>query len=84
MIMDREFKGIWIPAEIWLDRKLSPIKKVLLAEINSKNFNANTEMVHMYLAEFTGVSTAKVRKLLREMTKDPVIQHYMGDKSDEK
>ena len=32
---NRDFKGIWIPKEIWADKKLSIIEKVLLAEINS-------------------------------------------------
>lgn len=33
--MQRWFKGIWIPAEIHLDDRLSAIEKILLAEIDS-------------------------------------------------
>ena len=33
--MKRQFKGIWIPAVIWLDKRLTAIEKVLLAEIDS-------------------------------------------------
>lgn len=33
--MRRQFKGIWIPACIWLDSRLSAVEKVLLAEIDS-------------------------------------------------
>ena len=33
--MERDFKGIWIPAEIWLDERLTAIEKVLLAEVDS-------------------------------------------------
>lgn len=32
---DRDFKGIWIPREIWLDNRLSALDKVILAEIDS-------------------------------------------------
>lgn len=33
--MQREFKGIWIPAHIWNDDSLSAVAKVLLAEVDS-------------------------------------------------
>ncbi len=33
--MERDFKGIWIPAEIWLDERLTAIEKILLAEVDS-------------------------------------------------
>lgn len=31
----RDFKGIWIPKEIWLDERLNALDKVILAEIDS-------------------------------------------------
>jgi len=31
----RDFKGVWIPRDIWLDDRLSAIEKVLLIEIDS-------------------------------------------------
>lgn len=33
--MKRSFKGVWIPKEIWLARKLSLQEKVFIAEIDS-------------------------------------------------
>lgn len=33
--MKRQFKGIWIPAVVWLDTRLTAVEKVLLAEIDS-------------------------------------------------
>ena len=33
--MDRAFKGVWIPAEIWLNENLTVMEKVLYAEIDS-------------------------------------------------
>lgn len=33
--MNRDFKGVWIPAFIWLDTGLTAIEKVLLAEVDS-------------------------------------------------
>ena len=31
----RKFRGIWIPADVWLDERLSAVEKVLLMEIDS-------------------------------------------------
>jgi hypothetical protein len=35
--MERDFKGIWIPKEIWLLKDLNYIQKILLIEIDSLN-----------------------------------------------
>ena len=32
--MERTFKGVWIAAEIWLDKDLTLVEKALLAEID--------------------------------------------------
>jgi len=39
---DRQFKGVWIPAEIWLDGELTLTEKALLAEIDSFSGNGKT------------------------------------------
>ncbi|MBS3668007.1 hypothetical protein [Vreelandella boliviensis] len=35
MTEERAFRGVWIPAEIWLNRELSLQEKVMLIEIDS-------------------------------------------------
>ncbi len=35
MKAQRHFKGIWIPAAVWLDKTITPTEKFLLAEIQS-------------------------------------------------
>lgn len=32
---EREFRGIWIPAEVWLDERLNALEKIILLEIDS-------------------------------------------------
>jgi len=32
---DRDFKGVWIPKDIWLSENLSLMEKVLFVEIHS-------------------------------------------------
>lgn len=58
---ERDFKGIWIPAEVWLDERLNPIEKVILMEIDSldcgdKGCYASNE----YIAGFCQCSESKV------------------------
>ena len=58
---ERDFKGIWIPAEVWLDERLNPLEKVILMEIDSldcgdKGCYASNE----YIAEFCQCSESKV------------------------
>ena len=35
LFMNRDFKGVWIPKEVWLDDKLSWMEKLFLVEIDS-------------------------------------------------
>ena len=42
--MERNFKGVWIPAEIWLDKDLTLVEKALLAEIDSFTGNGRSFM----------------------------------------
>ena len=58
---ERGFKGIWIPAEVWLDERLNPLEKVILMEIDSldcgdKGCYASNE----YIAGFCQCSESKV------------------------
>lgn len=34
-MMDRAFKGVWVPKEIWLDRELTLLDKAIMIEIDS-------------------------------------------------
>lgn len=60
-MVERDFKGIWIPAEVWLDERLNPLEKVILMEIDSldcsdKGCYASNE----YIAGFCQCSESKV------------------------
>ncbi len=65
---DRDFKGIWIPAEVWLNPELSLTEKALLAEIdsftgNGKSFyKSNDTIVRDYGVSISTISRA-VKKL---------------------
>jgi hypothetical protein len=42
--MERQFKGVWIEAHIWLDRRLTLVERALLAEIDSFTGNGRSFM----------------------------------------
>ena len=67
MNKERDFKGVWIPKEIWLDERLSPLEKVLLVEIDSLDNERGCFKSNAKFAEFMqcGVNTItrSVKKL---------------------
>ncbi len=63
----RDFKGIWIPAEIWLAPNLSIQQKVMWAEIDSLDGTDGCYATNVYLAKFFGLSTKRVSQLINEL-----------------
>ena len=66
--MERQFKGVWIPAEIWLDARLTLVEKALYAEIDSfsgigKSFHKSNETIQL---EY-GVSRPTVSKAIKKL-----------------
>lgn len=57
---ERDFKGIWISKEVWLDRRLSALDKFILAEIDSLDGENGCYASNEYLAEFCQCSSRKV------------------------
>ena len=57
----RDFKGVWIPKEIWLSDKLSLMEKVLFVEIHSLDNERGCFASNRYFAEFFGVSDRQIR-----------------------
>ncbi len=66
--VNRDFKGVWIPKEIWLDKKLSILEKVLLAEVHSlESPEEGCWASNEYLAKFTGSGLRTVVRALQNL-----------------
>ncbi len=64
----REFKGIWIPRDIWLDKRLNAIEKVLFAEIDSlSGYELKCIKSNESFAEFCQCSESKVSKAIKKL-----------------
>ena len=64
----RDFKGVWIPKEVWLDTRLNALDKVILIEIDSldqgeRGCYASNE----HLAEFCQCSKTKVSTAIKKL-----------------
>lgn len=57
----RDFKGIWIPKDVWLDRTLGYFEKCLLAEINSLDGKDGCFASNAYLAKLFQESERKIQ-----------------------
>lgn len=57
----RDFKGVWIPKEIWLSGQLSLIEKVLFVEIHSLDNERGCYASNRHFAEFFDISERQIR-----------------------
>jgi hypothetical protein len=57
----RDFKGVWIPKEIWLSDQLSLMEKVLFVEIHSLDNERGCYASNRHFAKFFGVSERQIR-----------------------
>ena len=68
--MERDFKGVWIPKEIWLDDRLSALEKMIYAEIDSLDINNEGCFAkNEYLAQFCKCSESAITKAVSHMKK---------------
>lgn len=65
--MNRDFKGIWIPREIWVSKELSMQEKVFLAEIHSLDNENGCVASNAYFAEFFQLSKSSVSRVISSL-----------------
>ena len=68
--MDRDFKGVWIPKEVYLDRRLSALDKMIFVEVDSlSNSETGCYASNQYLADFCQCSDRKVSDAISRLIK---------------
>ena len=76
----REFKGVWIPAEIWEWKQLSWNEKILLAEIDSfTSKNRDCFFSNEYISVFLDVGVRMVKKYIHNLKKEGLIEQVRFD-----
>lgn len=65
---DRQFKGIWIDRDIWLDSRINALDKVILAEIDSLDVTEEgCYASNEYLSNFCQCSVSKVSSSISKL-----------------
>lgn len=78
--MERDFKGVWIPKEIWLDTRLNALDKVILTEIDSLDDGENgCYATNQYLSEFCQCSVTKVSTAISKLQEYGYIEQVDFD-----
>ena len=66
--MERNFKGVWIPAEIWLDKRLTICEKAFLAEVDSFTGNGKTfHKTNETIQEEYGIAPRTVQRMVKKL-----------------
>lgn len=62
--MERAFKGVWIPKEIWESKELNLQEKILLTEIDSLDNDAGCFASNRYFADFMMLSERQIKRII--------------------
>lgn len=72
--MNRAFKGIWIPKEIWLNKDLSVMEKIFLVEIDSLDNEDGCFASNKYFADFFDISKGRCSQIIKGLHEKNLIQ----------
>lgn len=65
--MERNFKGVWIPKEIWNDKDLNWSEKLLFVEIDSLDNDNGCYANNEYFSKFFNLSKDRISKLISSL-----------------
>jgi len=78
--VNRDFKGVWIPKEVYLDTRLTALDKIILVEIDSlDNGEDGCYASNEYLSEFCQCGIAKITSAITKLKKYGYIEQVSFD-----
>jgi len=79
--MSKIFKGVYIPAVIWLDERLSPTHKMLLCEIDAMSEGKENPCIarNQHFATHLGCSKFSIKNMLTFLEKLGYIVRFYGN-----
>lgn len=72
--MERAFKGIWIPKEIWLNESLTLLEKVFLVEIDSLDNEEGCYASNEYFSGFFKLSKNRCSEVIKSLEKKGLVK----------
>lgn len=70
---ERGFKGIWIPAEIWLNKDLTIVERLFLVEIDSLDNEKGCFASNAHFAEMFDLSKGRCTQIIRALEAKSLI-----------
>jgi hypothetical protein len=77
--LPRDFKGIWIPKELWLDKRLSLLEKALLAEIDSLDGPDHCYADNLYFQNMFNVKERTISETISRLKKLGLLEQVSFD-----
>lgn len=77
--MERQFKGVWFPAELWLNEELSMLEKSIYVEIDSLDNENHCTASNNYFADFCQASVSAVSKAIAHLKDLNMIEELEFD-----
>ena len=71
---NRKFKGVWIPADYWLDENLSIMEVALITEIDSLDGENGCFASNKHFADFLGVTSGRASQLITNLKEKGYIE----------
>lgn len=72
--VNRDFKGVWIPAEYWLDPNLTMMEIMFITEIDSLDRGEGCFASNNHFADFFGVTPGRVSQIIKSLKKKGYIE----------
>lgn len=76
-MVKRDFKGIWIPKDIWLNENLTMQEKLFLVEIDSLDNEHGCYAANNYFADFFGISKGRCSQIINSLAEKGFIKIHM-------
>lgn len=70
----RDFKGVWIPAEYWLDPNLTMMEIMFITEIDSLDRGEGCFASNNHFADFFGVTPGRASQIVKSLEKKGYIE----------
>lgn len=70
----RDFKGVWIPAEYWLDPNLTMMEIMFITEIDSLDRGEGCFASNNHFADFFGVTPGRASQIVNSLKKKGYIE----------
>lgn len=73
MAINRDFKGIWIPKEVWLSKDLTIMEKIFFVEIDSLDNEKGCFASNAYFADFFDISKGRCTQIIKQLESKGLI-----------